>query len=190
MTMTVFFGAVAGTKTVTFTTHKKPIKVVAELQTAAVGYDKAQDTPLRQALQVVTPDRPEVRPAARLMMIVPLPNGKAKLASAWEQLRELVRKGIAQFATPRLRDSEGYGRYVTDEVTVRFKKPPKKPELAAFTKQYNLSVIRQSIGSKETYLMKTSEPDWEQVLKHTSTMDADVRVEFASPNFLSEMRRG
>jgi hypothetical protein len=112
-------------------------------------------------------------------------------AALERRLAALHSKGLIEFATPVLRDPESHLRQiVTDEITVRFS-GPSVPErvLVELGQRYGVHLARRNEFVPNQVVLKVDEPIGRHPLDVARDIDAADEVEFAAPNFISQIRR-
>lgn len=121
------------------------------------------------------------------LLIVESPKAQRRSA-AMKRVLASVSQGNLEFATPVLRDPDTRLRQIlTDEITVRFKKPavPDK-QLRSLEQRFGVKVARRNEFVPNQFTMKLDRPKGLDTLRVASKLDAEDEIEFASPNFLSE----
>jgi hypothetical protein len=165
---------------------KRDIVVEHEPHTLAVRYSpKGKETVMKGLsalgeVRLVEPQR---------LLVVRFPQA-ARQEAAQAQLLEWQEEGLIEFVTPVLRDQESQlAQIVTDEITVRFKPnlaPEKREDLE---RKYNVTAARQNEFIPNQYVVKVAGTEGLKTLKVASQLDSEAEVEFAVPNFISQLRR-
>ena len=107
-----------------------------------------------------------------------------------EQVHSLIATGVAEAIVPVWRDEESQLLQVlTDEVTVRFKRPLPKKDRAQVEKKFGFTIARQNEFVPNQFVVKVPISRDEDILEVANELDADDDIEFAAPNFVSEHRR-
>jgi hypothetical protein len=107
-----------------------------------------------------------------------------------EQVQAFLERGIAEAIVPVWRDEESQLLQVlTDEVTVRFKRPLPKKEREQVEKKFGFTIARQNEFVPNQFVVKVPIARGVDALKVANELDADDEVEFAAPNFVSEHKR-
>jgi hypothetical protein len=105
-----------------------------------------------------------------------------------ERLHDLQDQGAVEFVTPVMLDPSSQLRQIlTDEITVRFKRPGPPPE--RLQHDYGLTVARRNEFVPNQYVLRLERPRGLKTLEVAKALDAADDVEFASPNYISEHRR-
>lgn len=121
------------------------------------------------------------------LLIVESPSPKRQSATM-KRLKQSMGEGSLEFATPVLRDPDtNLHQILTDEITVRFKKPAvAKKQLRSLEQRFGVKVARQNEFVPNQFTMKLDRPKGLDTLRVASRLDAEDEIEFASPNFLSD----
>ena len=107
-----------------------------------------------------------------------------------EQAQTFIESGVAEAIVPVWRDEQSQLLQVlTDEVTVRFKRPLLKKEREQVEKKFGFTIARQNEFVPNQFVVKVPNSRGVDALKVANELDADDEVEFAAPNFVSEHRR-
>jgi hypothetical protein len=133
--------------------------------------------------------RVEAIPAHRLLLLHPA-RGLDRDALD-RHLASLHSRGLIEFATPVLRDPDSQlCQIVTDEITVRFRSPtlPRR-FLDELSRRCGVRVARRNEFVPNQVVLKVDEPLGRQPLKIAADIDAADEVEFAAPNFISQIKR-
>lgn len=151
----------------------------------AVRYGKSKEK-VRAALAELGPVK-EVE--AQKLFILELPSQKERQA-ALQQLQPLIDRGLIESVVPVMRDKESQLLQVlTDEITVRFKRPLPKKEREQVEKKFGFTIARQNEFVPNQFIVKVSTSAGVDPLQVANELDAADEVEFAAPNFVSEHRR-
>ena len=111
----------------------------------------------------------------------------AKLRAALDQLQ---RARLIEFVTPVLLDPDSRTRQVlTDEIVVRLKPGRSRRTLAALEAAHGIEIDRRNEFEPSQYIVKVPKPSGLQTLDVARSLDRSEDVEFASPNFLTEIKR-
>jgi hypothetical protein len=146
--------------------------------------DAACEAQVRKALRGIGTVRAV---ASQRLLIVTLAD-PANRRRALEKLGELQDTGTVEFATPVLCDpSSRQHQILTDEITVRFKKPI--PSAERLKKQYGVTVARLNEFVPNQCILKVTDSRGLKTLEVANRLDASRNVEFAAPNFISEFKR-
>jgi hypothetical protein len=98
-------------------------------------------------------------------------------------------RGAIEFASAVLRDIESGTRQVlTDEIVVRLKQDaPARQTLETLKSQYGLTACKRNAYEPTQYIVKVSDPSGTNTLDVAQSLCRCKEVEFASPNFLTEV---
>ncbi len=130
----------------------------------------------------------EVHPQQR--MIVLQCSSRVTTTRVRATLDELQRRKLVEFVTPVLRDPDSRTRQVlTDEIVIRLKPGRTQRTLKALTAAHDLEVGRRNEFEPSQYVVRVRKPSGTQTLDVARTLDRSDDVEFASPNFLTEIKR-
>ncbi|HKO59851.1 MAG TPA: hypothetical protein VJV03_01710 [Pyrinomonadaceae bacterium] len=107
-----------------------------------------------------------------------------------DQVESFIERGVVEAVVPVWRDEESQLLQVlTDEVTVRFKRPLPKKEREQVEKRFGFTIARQNEFVPNQFVVKVPASRGVDALKVANELDADDEIEFAAPNFVSEHRR-
>lgn len=105
-------------------------------------------------------------------------------------LEDLRRRNAVEFVTPLLLDPESKTRQVlTDEIVLRLKPGRTKRTLQALGAAHGVTIGKRNEFEPSQYVVKVPSPSGTQTLDIARSLDASDDVEFASPNFLTEIKR-
>jgi hypothetical protein len=105
-------------------------------------------------------------------------------------LEHLQRAGLVEFVTPVLVDRDTNTRQVlTDEIVLRLKPGRTRRALAALEAEHGIKVGRRNPFEPSQYIVKVAKPSGTHTLDVARSLDRSDDVEFASPNFMSEIKR-
>jgi hypothetical protein len=111
----------------------------------------------------------------------------ARVETALDDLK--AQKAI-EFITPVLLDGESNTRQVlTDEIVLRLKPGRTKRTLQTLGAAHGVTISRRNEFEPSQYVLKVPSPSGTQTLDIARSLDASDDVEFASPNFLTEIKR-
>ncbi|MBI3976300.1 MAG: hypothetical protein HY334_07905 [Armatimonadetes bacterium] len=118
-------------------------------------------------------------------------SGAADRAAVEARLDQLRERGLVEFTAPVLRDKASRLRQIpTDEIVIRFHPgEPTASRLRSIQKRYGVTVARQNTFVPHQYVVKVDRPSGLRTLEVAKEIDASEDVEFAAPNFLSEVGR-
>ena len=130
----------------------------------------------------------ETYPQQRMLVLHCSPGAAGE--GAQRALDELQQAGLVEFVTSVLLDSESNTRQVlTDEIVLRLKPGRTKRTLAALTAEHGVEVDRRNTFEPSQYIVKVPNPSGMQTLDIARSLDRSDDVEFASPNFLTQIKR-
>jgi hypothetical protein len=136
---------------------------------SGVGLTKAVD---EAQLFVLELHNPEGRPAA------------------WRRLRELLDQGLIEWASPLVLDAtSGLEQIITDEITVRLKPGVSLERWLDSGSRKGLVLARRNEFVPSQCVLKVGQSFGLEPLVRVTGLDADADVQFATPNFLSEISR-
>ena len=151
----------------------------------AVRYSSSKEE-LRKALGSFGSVR-DIEPQKLLMVQLRSSSDREKVL---KEVQSFIDSGAAEAIVPVLRDEESQLLQVlTDEVTVRFKRPLPKKEREQVEKKFGFTIARQNEFVPNQFVVKVPISRGVDALKVANELDADDDVEFAAPNFVSEHRR-
>lgn len=152
----------------------------------AARYRTGQERKVRDALAPF--GSVETYPLQRMLVLHRAPS----LATARVQaaLDNLQRVGLVEFVTPVLLDPDSNARQVlTDEIVLRLKPGRTQRTLAALKAEHGIQIGRRNKFEPSQYIVKVPKPSGTQTLDVARSLDQSEDVEFASPNFLTEIKR-
>lgn len=137
-----------------------------------------------QALGHVEPYEP-----ARMLILHKGP--KVADATVKSVVESLLRDGLVQDVTPVLRDPRSGVRLIpTDEITVRFRpEAPVQGTLTDMRRTEGVSVARRNEFSPSQYVLRVPQPSGKRTLDIARRLEARDDVEFAAPNYISDIKR-
>jgi len=152
----------------------------------AARYRTGQEAKVRRALAPL--GTLETYPTQRMVVLKRAPGITSTVAQA--ALDELRRQKVVEFVTPVLRDPDTNTRQVlTNEIVVRMKPGRTRRTLAALGAPHGIAIARQNEFEPSQYIVTVAEPSGTQTLDVAKSLDSSDEVEFASPNFLTEIKR-
>jgi len=103
----------------------------------------------------------------------------------------LLHQGLIQYVTPVLRDPRSGLRLIpTDEITVRFRpEVPVQGTLSDMRRTEGVSVARRNEFVPSQYVLRVPRTSGKRTLDIARRLDARHDVEFAAPNYISEIKR-
>ena len=163
------------------TSSQKPIP-----NQVAVRYCDGREEQVRGELHAL--GTLESQPASRLVILHRTPGVPSKKVTA--AVARLQHDDAIEFATPVLRDSASDLRQVlTDEIVLRLKPGRASQTLAAVKAEHGLEVSKRNEFEPTQYIVKVPRASGTQTLDVARSLDRRDDVEFASPNFLSTVKR-
>lgn len=152
----------------------------------AARYRTGQERKVRDALAPF--GSVETYPLRRMVVLQQAP-GVAR-ATVQAVLDELQRAKLIEFVTPVLVDRQSNARQVlTDEIVLRLKPGRSQRTLAVLTAEHGVRIGRRNEFEPSQYIVKVLNPSGTQTLDVARSLDRSDDVEFASPNFLTEIKR-
>ena len=105
-------------------------------------------------------------------------------------LHDLRAAGLLEFVTPVLLDRESNTRQVlTDEIVLRLKPGRTKRTLEALKNEHGLEIGSRNEFEPSQYIVKVPKPSGTTTLDVARSLDSSDDVEFASPNFITQVKR-
>lgn len=105
-------------------------------------------------------------------------------------LEELERSDLIEFVTPVLRDLESNTRQLlTDEIVLRMKPGRTKRALSVLTAEHGIAIASRNEFEPSQYIVTVPKPSGTQTIDIARSLDLSEDVEFARPNFVTEVRR-
>ena len=152
----------------------------------AVRYCVGHEEDVRLALGSI--GRVELYPAKR-MAVLEKP-GAARNARLEDTLDELRARKAIDFVTQVLLDLESQTRQVlTDEIILRLKPGRTRRTLQSLGAAHGVKIGRRNEFDPSQYMVKVPKPSGTETLDIARSLDASDDVEFACPNYLSEIKR-
>lgn len=152
----------------------------------AARYGAGQERKVRSALGKC--GNVNTYPSQRIVVLKRAPGVTA--AAARTVLDELQRSNVIEYVTPVLRDRDTNSRQVlTDEIVVRLKPGRTRRALAALESAHGFTITRRNEFEPSQYIVTVPNPSGTQTLDVARSIDRSDDVEFASPNFLTQVKR-
>src|SRR4051812_7521875 len=131
----------------------------------------------------------EDQPLARIVILHR--DARMKRGTVEPALKKLQDERLVEFATPVLRDSaSGIRQVLTDEIVLRLKSDrDQKRTLATLKGQHGLKDEQRNEFEPKQYIVKVKNPSGTHTLDVARCLDQRADVEFASPNFLTTVKR-
>ena len=153
----------------------------------AVRYRPGHEKTVRERLAAF--GRIEEQPLSRILILhfkhsVPR-------AAIDAELEALHQRKLIEFATPVMRASENGTRQVlTDEIVLRLKsRRAQQRTLETLKDEHGLKIGRRNEFEPNQYVVKVKQASGTRTLDVARLLDERADVEFASPNFLTELKR-
>jgi hypothetical protein len=107
-------------------------------------------------------------------------------------IESLRRAHVVEFTSPVLRDEESGIRQVpTDEIILRLKRGhATQRTLRTLSAEHDFEVARRNEFEPTQYIVRLKKPSGTETLKVARSLDQRADVEFASPNFLTGIKKG
>jgi hypothetical protein len=124
-------------------------------------------------------------------LVILQPRSTAARREAIVRLESLRDKGAIDFVTPVLREPESRTRQIlTDEITVRFhERDLPTAKVKALLKKFGATLHLRNEFVPNQVLAKVIGTSGLKTLEVASAMDSADEVDFAAPNFVSEIKR-
>jgi hypothetical protein len=153
----------------------------------AVRYRAGQDETVRDRLARL--GRLEDHPRARILIVHRAPSVTRRAVNT--ALKALQDEKLVDFATPVLRDpASGMRKVLTDEIVLRLRSGPgQQRTLATLRGEHGLKIGRRNEFEPTQYIVKVSQASGTHTLDVARALDERADVEFASPNFLTDIKR-
>jgi hypothetical protein len=166
---------------------KKPPPPKTIPNQVAVRYRAGQAAKVRERL--ATLGRMEDHPLSRILILHRAPSVTRRAVDT--ALNALQDEKVVDFATPVLRDSEsGMRKVLTDEIVVRLKSGHGQHRTLAMLKgEHGLKIGRRNEFEPTQYIVKVTQASGTHTLDVARALDQRADVEFASPNFLTGIKR-
>jgi hypothetical protein len=152
----------------------------------AVRYCPGQDRKVREILEPL--GEIEEQASANIFILhrrSSIPQSKVTTA-----IESLQKDGTIAFATPVLLDPESGTRQVlTDEITLRLKPGSANRALAALKAEHGVIIGKRNEFEPTQYIVKVPNTSGTQTLDVARSLDKRDDVEFASPNYLTSIKR-
>jgi hypothetical protein len=166
---------------------KKPSPTKTIPNQIAVRYRAGQAEKVRERL--ATLGSMEDHPLSRILILHRAPSVTRRAADT--ALKALQDEKLVDFATPVLRDSEsGMRKVLTDEIVLRLKSghAPQRT-LATLRGEHGLKIGRRNQFEPSQYIVKVAQASGTHTLDVARSLGQRADVEFASPNFLTGIKR-
>jgi hypothetical protein len=152
----------------------------------AARYRAGQERKVRDALAPF--GSVDTYPLQRMVVLHRAPGQATDRVQA--ALDSLQRVGLIEFVTPVLFDPDSQTRQVlTDEIVLRLKPGRTQRTLAALKAEHGIQIGSRNKFEPSQYIVKVLKPSGTQTLDVARSLDQSEDVEFASPNFLAEIKR-
>jgi hypothetical protein len=105
-------------------------------------------------------------------------------------LRRLERAGDIEFASAVVRDPRtGLRQVLTDEIVVRLKPGTARQTLATLKAEHGLTVCRRNAYEPTQFVVRVPDASGMETLEVARSIDERDDVEYACPNFLTDIER-
>jgi hypothetical protein len=152
----------------------------------AVRYCPGEDRKVREVLEQL--GTVEEQPSSHIFILHRSPGVPAAKVS--DAIGALRKAGRIAFATPVLRDSESGTRQVlTDEITLRLKSGSASRALKDMKSEHGVIVARHNEFEPTQYIVKVPDTTGTRTLDVARLLDERDDVEFAHPNYLTDIKR-
>lgn len=151
----------------------------------AVRYKPDASAKVRSALTSLG----EIEPSSGGMLI--LHHASTSAPKVRKVLAALETDGLIDFVTPVLRDvRSGTRQILTDEITIRFRSDaPIKGTLSKLRAKEGVSVTQRNAFARKQFIIKVAHPSGTRTLDVAKRLDARDDIEFAAPNYITEIKR-
>jgi hypothetical protein len=123
------------------------------------------------------------------LLVVDLKEPRERPA-AWRELALLRDQGVIAWATPLVLDVEsGLGQIVTDEITVRLRPGVAADRWLEKQARHGLVLDRPNEFVPNQFVLRVEGTFGLDTLQRATDLDKDDNVDFATPNFISEVVR-
>ena len=153
----------------------------------AVRYRAGQAEKVRERLAAL--GSTEDQPLSRILIVHRAPSvTRRALDTALDALKE---EKLVEFATPVLLDSaSGTRQVLTDEIVLRLKSSHSTQRtLAVLKAEHGLTIGRRNEFEPAQYIVKVRETSGTHTIDVARLLDQRADVEFASPNYLTDIKR-
>lgn len=153
----------------------------------AIRYRAGQEKKVRERLAAL--GRTEDHPLSRILILHRNPSVIRRAVDT--EIEALQKEKLVEFATPVMRDSEGGTRQVlTDEIVLRLKSGhAQRRTLATLKDEHGLKITRRNEFEPTQYIVKVKQASGTHTIDVARSLDKRADVEFASPNFLTDIKR-
>lgn len=153
----------------------------------AVRYRAGQAEKVREQLAAL--GSTEDQPLSRILILHRAPSVTRRAMET--VLKALQDKKLVEFATPVMRDSDSGTRMVlTDEIVLRLKSGhATEHTLATLKAEHGLKIGRRNEYEPDQYIVKVPQTSGTHTIDVARSLDGLPDVEFASPNFLTAIKR-
>lgn len=159
---------------------------VEKLDLLAIRWNEGHREDVRRALLSFG----QIKEFRSQRILVLHPRDRRALGSAPGRLEDLQASGAVEFVTPVLRDPDSDTQQIlTDEITVRFRSDKPASEVKNVLKKHGLRLVRRNEFRPNQYVVSVPDPNGLKTLEAAGELDAFDDVEFAAPNFISEIKR-
>lgn len=165
---------------------RAPLSLDTVKDQIAVRYCMGQDRSVREVLDRL--GTVEEHLSSQIFILHRSPDVSASTLAT--DIETLKRANKIAFATPVLRDPESGTRQVlTDEITLRLKPGSASRALKALQAEHGVIVGKRNEFEPTQYIVKVPDTTGTRTLEVARSLDERDDVEFASPNFLTDIKR-
>ena len=131
----------------------------------------------------------EDQPLSRIMILQRTPSVTRRAVDA--EIKALQDEKLVEFATPVMLDSQsGLRQVLTDEIVVRLKPgQPQQRTLATLKGEHGVKIGKRNEFERTQYIVKVPHASGTRTLDVARSLDQRADIEFASPNFLTDIKR-
>lgn len=153
----------------------------------AVRYKAGRGNSVRARLSAL--GKTEDQPLSRIMILHRARSVTRRVLDA--VIKELQQEKLVEFATPVMIDSgSGLRQVLTDEIVVRLKSShAQQRTLATLKGEHGVKIGRRNEFEPTQYIVKVPQASGTRTLDVARSLDQRADVEFASPNFLTDIKR-
>ena len=119
-------------------------------------------------------------------------NPKVSAAEVRSAVAALEKDGLVKFVTPVLRDAKSDARQIlTGEITVRLKSGARaRQTLASLKAEHGVEVKCRNEFEPTQYVVSVPDPSGTRTRAIARSLDSRSDVEFAAPNFITDIKKG
>ena len=131
----------------------------------------------------------EDQPLSRILILHRAPSVTRRAVDA--AIKALQDEKLVEFATPVMLDPRsGLRQVLTDEIVVRLKTgQPQQRTLAMLKGEHGVKIGKRNEYEPAQYIVKVPHASGTRTLDVARSLDQRADIEFASPNFLTDIKR-